>query len=155
MKIGVSAFAWTTTFSELHIDLLPKVREQGLAGFEILRFELLTVDRNLLTCPPLSRVVWRGCPKSFIAKSSPNCFSTRRGASPDALKALQSALCANGISGFRLHSWGNVYGKAYWYSDGLGNFLWAGATSVPAPAPECGGLVAAPDRIQTARPGAD
>ena len=39
MKIGVSAFAWTTKFAQLHIDLLPKIREHGLAGLELPMFE--------------------------------------------------------------------------------------------------------------------
>jgi D-psicose/D-tagatose/L-ribulose 3-epimerase len=39
MKIGVSAFAWTTKFSLSHIGLLPKIFEQGLDGFEIPMFD--------------------------------------------------------------------------------------------------------------------
>jgi len=39
MKIGVSAFAWTTNFRTSHLHLLPKVREQGLDGFEIPMFD--------------------------------------------------------------------------------------------------------------------
>lgn len=39
MKIGVSAFAWTTKFGHAHIGLLPKIREHGLAGFEIPMFD--------------------------------------------------------------------------------------------------------------------
>ena len=35
MKIGVSALAWTTKLSGVHLGLLPKIREQGLDGFEI------------------------------------------------------------------------------------------------------------------------
>lgn len=35
MKIGVSAFAWTTTFTSKHLNLLPSLRENGLSGFEI------------------------------------------------------------------------------------------------------------------------
>jgi D-psicose/D-tagatose/L-ribulose 3-epimerase len=47
MKIGVSAFAWTTKFTRSHIGLLPKIREQGLDGFEIPMFDpasLATAD---------------------------------------------------------------------------------------------------------------
>jgi D-psicose/D-tagatose/L-ribulose 3-epimerase len=39
MKIGVSAFAWTTKFSHAHIGLLPKIREHGLVGLEIPMFD--------------------------------------------------------------------------------------------------------------------
>lgn len=39
MKIGVSAFAWATRLSDLHLGLLPKIREQGLDGFEIPMFD--------------------------------------------------------------------------------------------------------------------
>jgi D-psicose/D-tagatose/L-ribulose 3-epimerase len=39
MKIGVSAFAWTTEFGASHLHLLPKVRERGLDGFEIPMFD--------------------------------------------------------------------------------------------------------------------
>ena len=38
MKIGVSAFAWTKKLTPAHLDLLPKLREQGLEGFEIPMF---------------------------------------------------------------------------------------------------------------------
>jgi len=39
MKIGVSAFAWTTKLNQTHIDMLPKLRERGLEGFEIPMFD--------------------------------------------------------------------------------------------------------------------
>ena len=39
MKIGVSAFAWTTDFGASHLRLLPSVREHGLDGFEIPMFD--------------------------------------------------------------------------------------------------------------------
>jgi len=39
MKIGVSAFAWTTRFTKRHLELLPPIREHGLRGFEIGMFD--------------------------------------------------------------------------------------------------------------------
>jgi D-psicose/D-tagatose/L-ribulose 3-epimerase len=39
MKIGVSAFAWTTRFTTRHLDLLPSIRGHGLTGFEIGMFD--------------------------------------------------------------------------------------------------------------------
>ena len=39
MKIGVSAFAWTTNLNRRHLDLLPQLREQGFDGFEIPMFD--------------------------------------------------------------------------------------------------------------------
>jgi D-psicose/D-tagatose/L-ribulose 3-epimerase len=39
MKIGVSAFAWTTRFTTRHLDLLPSIREHGLSSFEIGMFD--------------------------------------------------------------------------------------------------------------------
>jgi D-psicose/D-tagatose/L-ribulose 3-epimerase len=39
MKIGVSAFAWTTNFSASHLGLLPAIREHGLDAFEIPMFD--------------------------------------------------------------------------------------------------------------------
>jgi D-psicose/D-tagatose/L-ribulose 3-epimerase len=39
MKIGVSAFAWTTKLTEAHIGLIPKLRESGIEGFEIPMFD--------------------------------------------------------------------------------------------------------------------
>jgi D-psicose/D-tagatose/L-ribulose 3-epimerase len=39
MKIGVSAFAWTKRPNETHLELLPKLREHGLEGFEIPMFD--------------------------------------------------------------------------------------------------------------------
>jgi D-psicose/D-tagatose/L-ribulose 3-epimerase len=44
MKIGVSAFAWTTQLNQSHLDLLPKLREQGLDGFEIPMFDPADLD---------------------------------------------------------------------------------------------------------------
>jgi len=38
MKIGISAFAWTTKLSQAHIGLIPKLREHRLEGFEIPMF---------------------------------------------------------------------------------------------------------------------
>ena len=39
MKIGVSAFAWTSEFNESHYKLLPEIREHGLCALEIPMFE--------------------------------------------------------------------------------------------------------------------
>jgi D-psicose/D-tagatose/L-ribulose 3-epimerase len=39
MKIGVSAFAWTSDFSEKHIELLPGIREAGMQGVEVAMFD--------------------------------------------------------------------------------------------------------------------
>ncbi|MFZ0862409.1 MAG: sugar phosphate isomerase/epimerase family protein [Candidatus Sulfotelmatobacter sp.] len=47
MKIGVSAFAWTTNFGLSHLSLLPEIRERGLCGLEIPMFNpesLATAD---------------------------------------------------------------------------------------------------------------
>lgn len=38
MKIGVSAFAWTTRFTSSHLNLLPQMRALGFDGFEIPMF---------------------------------------------------------------------------------------------------------------------
>lgn len=38
MKIGVSAFAWTTQLSQNHLNLFPSLRERGIEGFEIPMF---------------------------------------------------------------------------------------------------------------------
>lgn len=39
MKIGVSAFAWTSEFNESHYKILPRLREHGLHALEIPMFE--------------------------------------------------------------------------------------------------------------------
>ena len=39
MKIGVSAFAWTAEFRESHLEILPRLRDQGLSVFEIPMFQ--------------------------------------------------------------------------------------------------------------------
>jgi D-psicose/D-tagatose/L-ribulose 3-epimerase len=39
MKIGVSAFAWTTQLKKKHLDLLAELREHGFEGFEIPMFD--------------------------------------------------------------------------------------------------------------------
>ncbi len=38
MKLGISAFAWTSSFGIKHLPLLPRVREYGFTGFEIPMF---------------------------------------------------------------------------------------------------------------------
>jgi D-psicose/D-tagatose/L-ribulose 3-epimerase len=44
MKIGVSAFAWTTQLDETHLQLLPRLREHGIEGFEIAMFDPAALD---------------------------------------------------------------------------------------------------------------
>lgn len=44
MKIGVSAFAWTRDFSEIHRPLLSRLREQGFSAFEIPMFTPIKMD---------------------------------------------------------------------------------------------------------------
>jgi D-psicose/D-tagatose/L-ribulose 3-epimerase len=39
MKIGVSAFAWTSVFTERHLSIIPALREHGLQALEIPMFE--------------------------------------------------------------------------------------------------------------------
>lgn len=39
MKIGVSAFAWTSEFNQSHYKLLPEIREHGISALEIPMFE--------------------------------------------------------------------------------------------------------------------
>src|ERR1700692_3109118 len=38
MKIGISAFAWTSNFKSSHLELLPVMKELGLRGVEIPMF---------------------------------------------------------------------------------------------------------------------
>src|SRR5271156_3653168 len=39
MKYGVSVFAWTSSFTNLHLHLLPQVREYGFSALEIPMFD--------------------------------------------------------------------------------------------------------------------
>lgn len=39
MKFGISAFAWTASFGQQHLDLLPKIKELGLDCVEIPMFD--------------------------------------------------------------------------------------------------------------------
>lgn len=48
MKIGVSAFAWTTKLRPAHLNLLPSLREHGIEGFEIPMFEPAGLDTKAL-----------------------------------------------------------------------------------------------------------
>jgi D-psicose/D-tagatose/L-ribulose 3-epimerase len=43
MKLGVSAFGWSSTFDESHFHLLPTLREHGLEAFEVPIFDPATV----------------------------------------------------------------------------------------------------------------
>jgi D-psicose/D-tagatose/L-ribulose 3-epimerase len=44
MKIGVSAFAWTTKLDQTHLNLLPSIREHGIEGFEVPMFDPAEID---------------------------------------------------------------------------------------------------------------
>jgi D-psicose/D-tagatose/L-ribulose 3-epimerase len=44
MKIGVSAFAWTTKIDQRHLNLLPSIREHGIEGFEVPMFDPAEID---------------------------------------------------------------------------------------------------------------
>jgi D-psicose/D-tagatose/L-ribulose 3-epimerase len=44
MKIGVSAFAWTTRIDDTHLALFSRIREHGLEGFEIPMFDPASLD---------------------------------------------------------------------------------------------------------------
>jgi D-psicose/D-tagatose/L-ribulose 3-epimerase len=44
MKIGVSAFAWTTHLDSTHLNLCPSIREHGIEGFEIPMFDPANLD---------------------------------------------------------------------------------------------------------------
>jgi D-psicose/D-tagatose/L-ribulose 3-epimerase len=48
MKIGVSAFAWTTQLNQTHLNLLPSIREHGIEGFEIPMFDPAEFDTKSL-----------------------------------------------------------------------------------------------------------
>lgn len=48
MKIGVSAFAWTTRFESRHFHLLSSLREQGITGFEIAMFDPAALDTRAI-----------------------------------------------------------------------------------------------------------
>lgn len=59
MKIGISAFAWTSNFKSSHLDLLPAIKELGLDGMEIPMFDPVRLpiasireafDKNQLEC---------------------------------------------------------------------------------------------------------
>src|SRR5437870_13499165 len=46
MKIGVSAFAWTSNFGSQHLRLLPLMRDNGFDGFEIPMFDPTQMARS-------------------------------------------------------------------------------------------------------------
>ena len=45
MKIGISAFAWTSSFTTAHTALLTQVKTYGYTGFEIPMFEPADLPR--------------------------------------------------------------------------------------------------------------
>jgi len=46
MKIGVSAFAWTTRIEQSHLDMLAGLGEHGIDGFEIPMFDPAEIDAS-------------------------------------------------------------------------------------------------------------
>ncbi len=48
MKIGVSAFAWTSELKPLHTSLFPALRAQGIEGFEVPMFDPAKIDASVL-----------------------------------------------------------------------------------------------------------
>lgn len=47
MRIGISAFAWTARFEQLHLELLPAISKMGLCGVEVPMFDpaALPIDK--------------------------------------------------------------------------------------------------------------
>jgi D-psicose/D-tagatose/L-ribulose 3-epimerase len=56
MKIGISAFAWTSVFDRSHLDLLPLIKQIGLDALEIPMMEpaMLPIAEIKKTCSALS-----------------------------------------------------------------------------------------------------
>ena len=48
MKIGASAFAWTTRFEAKHLPILASLREHGIEGFEIPMFSPADIDAHAI-----------------------------------------------------------------------------------------------------------
>jgi D-psicose/D-tagatose/L-ribulose 3-epimerase len=48
MKIGVSAFAWTTKLEQTHLERFPAIRDHGIVGFEIPMFDPADLDVTAL-----------------------------------------------------------------------------------------------------------
>ena len=112
MKIGVSAFAWTTDLRRSHLDLLGKIREHGFDGFEIPMFDPASLavrdirkafeaaDLKCTVCAVLPARHQSHQPGLFckrkVLRTSGSLRSKMLGAwiSPD----WGSALCANWVS---------------------------------------------------------
>lgn len=69
MKIGISAFGWTARFEERHLQILPKIKQMGLAGVEIPMFDpaVLPIEEIRKECEAcgLDRTVCAILPKSI------------------------------------------------------------------------------------------
>ncbi|AXC13332.1 D-tagatose 3-epimerase [Acidisarcina polymorpha] len=100
MKIGVSAFAWTSDFGAPHLELLPGLRELGLQGVEVPMFDPGTLpvggvrnacERNGLTCTVCALL-----PKQY------NPISPEREARLGALRHLQQCIEATAAMGAHL-----------------------------------------------------
>src|SRR5437868_6892554 len=48
MKIGASAFAWTTRFQAEHLPIFASLREHGIDGFEIPMFNPADIDAHAI-----------------------------------------------------------------------------------------------------------
>lgn len=48
MKIGISAFAWTTRFQPEHLRVISSLHEHGIAGFEIPIFDPTAIDAHAI-----------------------------------------------------------------------------------------------------------
>ncbi|ADV83099.1 sugar phosphate isomerase/epimerase family protein [Terriglobus saanensis] len=100
MKVGISAFAWTSAFGASHLELLPMIRNLGLQGVEVPMFDpgVLQVDSIRGACERngLMPTVCAILPKQY------NPISPEREVRLSAIQHLKKCIGATAAMGAKL-----------------------------------------------------
>lgn len=90
MKLGVSAFAWTSDFRGSHLDLLPELREHGLTAFEIPMFDPAKLPAAKIRRAMAASVI--DCTVCSILPAGINPISEDAGVRKQSVQHLQTCL---------------------------------------------------------------
>jgi len=135
--IGQIAARWSIPLDTEHV-----IRHHQIRASKTCPGNWIDLQKNLLSLVPAPSPIAR---TAITTVRTLNAVNLRIGG-PNTAAAIREVLSPNTnvtVSGFTTGE--NVYGNPWWYSDGRGNFLWAGATNVPVPVAVPSGLSVAAD----------
>lgn len=100
MKIGISAFAWTSEFTSSHLQLLPAIKQMGLTALEIPMFDpahlpIQDIKRAFDNC-------WLDCTVCAILPPGINPISPDKSIRQKSIEHLKTCIHASAAMGARL-----------------------------------------------------